>query len=147
MSTSSKVNLCDLPYPDLERFVVEELGAKKFRAAQLWQWIWVKNAAGFDVMTDISQGDREKLALLAEIRWPSIADVRVSSDGTTKFLLELADGELVETVMRLGEKASPRGCSSVRRESMTFFRLSSGSPMPMYTILRMMGLSGCVSCT
>ena len=91
MLTSSKVNLCDLPYPALERFVVEELGAKKFRAMQLWQWIWAKNATGFDVMTDISQSDREKLADLAEIRWPSIADVRVSSDGTTKFLLELAD--------------------------------------------------------
>ena len=82
MSTPIKVNLCDLPYPALERFVVEELGAKKFRAQQIWQWIWVKNAAGFDVMTDISQADREKLAGLAEIRWPAIADVRVSSDGT-----------------------------------------------------------------
>ena len=62
MPTSSKVNLCDFPYPDLERFVVEELGAKKFRAAQLWQWIWVKNASGFEVMTDISQSDRARLA-------------------------------------------------------------------------------------
>lgn len=114
MSTSSKVNLCDLSYPDLERFVVEELGAKKFRAAQLWQWIWVKNAAGFDVMTDISQGDREKLALLAEIRWPSIADVRVSSDGTTKFLLELADGELVETVLIPSEAPKRPNDLSVR---------------------------------
>ena len=99
MSSSSKITLCDLPYPALERFVVDELGFKKFRAMQLWQWIWVKNASGFDAMTDISQGDRAKLAEKAEIRWPSIADVRVSSDGTTKFLLELADGELIETVL------------------------------------------------
>ena len=99
MSDASKVNLCDLPYPALERFVMEELGFKKFRATQIWQWIWVKNVAGFEAMTDISQNDRARLAEIAEIRWPSIADVRVSSDGTTKFLLELADGELVETVL------------------------------------------------
>lgn len=99
MPTASKVNLCDLPYPALERFVTEELGFKKFRAGQLWQWIWVKNVSGFEAMTDISQNDRARLEELAEIRWPSIADVRVSSDGTTKFLLELADGELVETVL------------------------------------------------
>ncbi len=99
MSSSSKINLCDLPYPALERFVVEELGFRKFRAMQLWQWIWVKNASDFDIMTDISQGDRAKLAEKSEIRWPSVADVRVSSDGTTKFLLKLADGELIETVL------------------------------------------------
>ena len=99
MSTTSKVNLCDLPYPALERFVTEELGFKKFRAVQIWQWIWVKNVSGFEAMTDISQNDRARLAELADIRWPSIADVRVSADGTTKFLLELSDGELVETVL------------------------------------------------
>ncbi|MGN1038937.1 MAG: 23S rRNA (adenine(2503)-C(2))-methyltransferase RlmN, partial [Mailhella sp.] len=99
MLVSSKVNLCDLPYPELERFAVEELGFKKFRAMQIWQWIWVKNISSIDAMTDISQADRAKLAEKAQIRWPDIADVRVSSDGTTKFLLSLADGELVETVL------------------------------------------------
>lgn len=114
MSTSSKVNLCDLPYPALERFVVEELGAKKFRAMQLWQWIWAKNASAFHVMTDISHKDREKLAQLAEIRWPSIADVRVSSDGTTKFLLKLSDGQLVETVLIPSEAPKRQNDPSVR---------------------------------
>lgn len=99
MPLMSKVNLCDLTCPELERFAVEELGFRKFRAMQIWQWIWVKNVSGFDAMTDISQSDRAKLEERAFIRWPSIADVRVSSDGTTKFLLELGDGELVETVL------------------------------------------------
>ena len=94
---SEKINLCDLPYAELERFAVEELGFKKFRAGQIWQWIWAKNISGFDAMTDLSQADRAKLEEKAVIRWPSIADVRVSSDGTTKFLLELFDGELIET--------------------------------------------------
>ena len=96
---SGKINLCDLTYAELERVAVEELGFKKFRAGQIWQWIWAKNVDSFEGMTDLSQADRAKLNEKAVIRWPSIADVRVSSDGTTKFLLELADGELIETVL------------------------------------------------
>ena len=99
MCDSTLLNLCDLTYPALERFVVEELGFKRFRAGQIWQWIWVRNATGFESMTDLSQADRALLAERAIIRWPSIADVRVSEDGTTKFLLELADGEHIETVL------------------------------------------------
>ncbi|MCQ2444049.1 MAG: 23S rRNA (adenine(2503)-C(2))-methyltransferase RlmN [Mailhella sp.] len=98
MPEENRINLCDLTSPALEEFVTG-LGMKRFRAGQIWQWIWVRNASGFDAMTDLSQKDRAALAEKAYIRWPSVADVRVSSDGTTKFLLELADGELVETVL------------------------------------------------
>ena len=111
---SEKINLCDLPYAELERFAVEELGFKKFRAGQIWQWIWAKNISGFDAMTDLSQADRAKLEEKAVIRWPSIADVRVSSDGTTKFLLELFDGELIETVLIPSEAPKRPNDLSVR---------------------------------
>ncbi len=111
---SEKINLCDLPYAELERFAVEELGFKKFRAGQIWQWIWAKNVSGFEGMTDLSQADRAKLEEKAVIRWPSIADVRVSSDGTTKFLLELFDGELIETVLIPSEAPKRPNDLSVR---------------------------------
>lgn len=99
MSDTKLVELCDLPYPELERFIVEKLGMKRFRVGQIWQWIWVRNVSDFAAMTDLPQTDRALLSERASIRWPSIADVRVSGDGTTKFLLELADGEHVETVL------------------------------------------------
>ena len=111
---SDKINLCDLPYAELERFAVAELGFKKFRAGQIWQWIWAKNVSSFDAMTDLSQADRAKLDEKAIIRWPAIADVRVSSDGTTKFLLELADGELIETVLIPSDAPKRPGDITVR---------------------------------
>ncbi len=94
-----KIDLCDLKWSALERFVVDTLGWKRFRTQQIWQWIWARNASHVSEMTDLSLKDREQLGSLAQISRPSVADVRESSDGTTKFLLELKDGELVETVL------------------------------------------------
>lgn len=95
----SPVDLGNLSYPEMERFVVQDLGQPKFRALQLWQWVWRKNVADFESMTDISREIRALLTERAMIRRPEIATVRESKDGTIKFLLRLADGELVETVL------------------------------------------------
>ena len=68
MSDKSLINLGDLTYDRLEAFVTAELGMKKFRAGQIWQWIWVRNVADFDAMTDLSQKDRTAIAEKAVIR-------------------------------------------------------------------------------
>ncbi len=109
-----KVDLRELPWPALERFVVEELGWKRFRAMQIWQWIWARNVVDIAAMTDLSVHDREQLADRATIGTPRIADVRVSGDGTTKFLLELCDGELVETVLIPSDAPQRPGDLTVR---------------------------------
>lgn len=109
-----KIDLCNLPWPALERFVVETLGWKRFRTQQIWQWVWARNASCVDEMTDLSLKDRGQLAGLAEIRRPSIADVRKSGDGTVKFLLELGDGELVETVLIPSDAPQRPGDLAVR---------------------------------
>ena len=77
----------------------EELGEPKFRAVQVWQWLWQKMARDVDAMTNVSRACRERLAAAAAIVWPEVAAVEESRDGTTKFLLRLADGEQVETVL------------------------------------------------
>ncbi len=99
MCEEKPVDLCNLSYPALERFAVENLRLKRFRVGQIWQWLWVRGVVDFESMTDLPQVDRSLLTKRAFIRWPDVADVRVSEDGTTKFLLKLADGELVETVL------------------------------------------------
>jgi len=38
------IDILNLTFPELERFIVEDLGQPKFRAAQVWQWIWQKHA-------------------------------------------------------------------------------------------------------
>ncbi len=91
-------NLLEFTLPELTQWL-SDLGHPKFRAVQLWQWIWQHMARSFDDMTSLSKVLRAQLAELAEIRWPEVDRVQTSSDGTTKFLLRLADGERVETVL------------------------------------------------
>ncbi|HBE94441.1 MAG TPA: 23S rRNA (adenine(2503)-C(2))-methyltransferase RlmN [Desulfovibrio sp.] len=98
------INLLDLTLSELEAFCVEDLREPRFRAAQVWQWIWQKEARDISAMTNLSRALREKLAARAEARWPDVSLVRTSSDGTIKFLLELADGRLIESVLIPGGK-------------------------------------------
>lgn len=98
-ASDAKVDLCDLSFPELEHFVTAGLGLPKFRALQIWQWIWRKNVTDFEAMTDVSRETRGLLARRAVLSRPQVALVRQSVDGTVKFLLRLADGEHVETVL------------------------------------------------
>lgn len=93
------LDILNLTYPELERFFVEELGEPRFRAAQVWQWLWQKHATSFDAMTDVSKSLRARLNEVAEIVIPEIVTVQTSRDGTEKLLLRLRDGALVETVI------------------------------------------------
>ena len=107
------IDILNLTFPELERFIVEDLGQPKFRAAQVWQWIWQKHATSFDAMTDVSKQLRAKLAEVAEIVLPEIVTVQTSSDGTEKLLLRLRDGALVETViLRARGRTVPSGLPS-----------------------------------
>lgn len=93
------INILNLTYPELEAFMTAELGEPRFRAVQVWQWLWQKMARSFEQMTNVSKATRAKLAEKAEIHWPTVAAVEKSRDGTTKFLLTLQDGAQVETVL------------------------------------------------
>ncbi len=76
-----------------------DMGEPKFRAVQVWQWLWQKMAKDFESMSNVSKGTRAKLAEVAHITWPTVSTVEKSKDGTVKFLLTLADGAQVETVL------------------------------------------------
>lgn len=78
---------------------VEAMGEKPFRAKQLYEWIHVKLARGYDEMTSLPKNLREQL----EAQYPYIAlrekTVQTSKlDGTKKYLFALADGNYVESV-------------------------------------------------
>ncbi|MDD6181089.1 MAG: 23S rRNA (adenine(2503)-C(2))-methyltransferase RlmN [Desulfovibrionaceae bacterium] len=92
-------DILNMTLPELTRWMTEELGEPRFRAVQVWQWLWQRMARDFECMTNVSKKTRALLAEQAEIRWPEVAKVEKSRDGTTKFLLRLADGALVETVL------------------------------------------------
>lgn len=98
MQTEKKRDVKSMTLPELE----EELkasGEKAFRAKQLYRWMHVRLARGFDEMTDLSKELREKCK--NSFSYTSLKAVRVQEskiDGTRKYLFCLSDGSLVESV-------------------------------------------------
>ena len=93
------IDLLNLTLEELTAFIRDDLGQPPFRARQLWKWLWAKRARTFSEMSDLSLALRSALENRAEIVRPQIATTSTSKDGTVKFLLRLADGECVETVL------------------------------------------------
>ena len=90
-------NLLDL---DLEGLAVfcEELGEKRFRATQLFRWIHQKGATDFSQMTDLARSLREKLPASAHIQGLKLVSRHDSADGTIKWLFDVGEGDVIETV-------------------------------------------------
>jgi 23S rRNA (adenine2503-C2)-methyltransferase len=74
------------------------LGEKPFRAKQLQRWIHQFGAGDFDAMTDLAKSLREKLKTRATIAAPTVISDHTSTDGTRKWLLDVGQGNAVETV-------------------------------------------------
>ena len=70
----------------------------KMRVQQIWHWVYYRGVTSFDAMTTISKDMREQLAARFAISRPEIVTAQISSDGTRKWLLRLADGQEVESV-------------------------------------------------
>ncbi len=93
-----KVNLLGLTLTELESFFLE-LGEARFRAQQVMKWVHQRGVDDFAAMTDIAKPLRQRLAAVAEVRLPHVVYEHTASDGTRKWVLELADGARVETVL------------------------------------------------
>jgi 23S rRNA (adenine2503-C2)-methyltransferase len=76
-----------------------ELGQKKFRATQLFTWMYEKKVANFEDMTDVAVAFRSELNQKFNLTLPTIASKQVSNDGTVKLLVKLNDGMSVEVVL------------------------------------------------
>src|ERR687889_756608 len=90
-------NLLDFDPAQLVAYCAE-LGEKPFRAKQLQRWIHQFGAASFDDMTDLAKSLRDKLRTRAEIRAPKAISDHTSTDGTRKWLVDVGNGNAVETV-------------------------------------------------
>lgn len=74
-------------------------GEKKFRAGQIWQWLWQKGARSFEDMTNLSKDLRHFLQLHYELKPIQIDTVQKSGDGTIKTRFRLYDGHFMEAVL------------------------------------------------
>jgi 23S rRNA (adenine2503-C2)-methyltransferase len=91
---TERVNLLGLTRSQLESLVVE-MGEKPFRARQLMKWMYKRAVGSFDDMTDLAKSFRQRLALSAEIRVPTVILRQHSSDGTRKWLLNVDRGNSI----------------------------------------------------
>ena len=90
-------NLLDLDPAQLVAYC-GELGEKPFRAKQLQRWIHQFGASDFAAMTDLAKSLRDKLATRAVVASPAVISDNTSTDGTRKWLLDVGQGNAVETV-------------------------------------------------
>ncbi|WP_029010322.1 23S rRNA (adenine(2503)-C(2))-methyltransferase RlmN [Azospirillum halopraeferens] len=94
---AGRKNLVGLSRPELEAEMVA-FGLEKFRARQLWHWIYHRGATDFAAMTTLAKPVRDRLAEAYAVLRPTVVRDPVSRDGTRKWLLRMPDGQEVETV-------------------------------------------------
>jgi 23S rRNA (adenine2503-C2)-methyltransferase len=93
-----KVDLKNYSLEELELFLAGQ-GKEKYRARQIFKWLYQKDADTFEEMTDISKELRRELADSAFISSLTPEAVEVSRDGTRKYLFRLPDGNSIESVL------------------------------------------------
>ncbi len=98
----TKKSIYGLTFDDLTTWFTEQ-GQKKFRATQVWEWLYRKRITSFDEMSNVP---KESIQLLNDnfvLNTLEEQIVQESADGTIKYLFKLEDGNLIETVMMTHE--------------------------------------------
>jgi 23S rRNA (adenine2503-C2)-methyltransferase len=128
-----RINLYDLNQTELTNWVTAELGQPKFRAGQIWDWLYKQYAPDFEAMSNLPKALRGQLADRATLGSATVADMQRSNDRQTKKLLfQLPDGQTIETVLMKYEKrrtlcistqaGCAMGCVFCATGQMGFFR-------------------------
>ena len=93
-----KPSIYSLTRQGMQEWVLEQ-GEKKFRADQIWEWLYRKRVQSFEEMTNLSKDLISKLNDQFVVNPLKQRIVQESADGTVKYLFELPDGMLIETVL------------------------------------------------
>ena len=91
-------NIKDYTLEELQEELIN-LGEKKFRAEQIYKWLYVEKVKSFEEMTNLSKELREKLNKEYTICNFNILNKQESKDGTIKYLFDVLDGNAIETVL------------------------------------------------
>lgn len=94
----NKRSIYSLTLPEWEDFVVTN-GQPKFRAAQIFDWLYVKQIRNFDEMKNVPKALKELISDVFDFTTFELVRHQEASDGTNKFLFRLADGNTIETVL------------------------------------------------
>lgn len=92
-----RIALIGLPFEEMvEALSIHEL--PKFRAKQIWQWVYGRGVTDFQNMDNLPKDMRVLLSDYYTIERPQVVTEQRSSDGTIKWLLAMSDGQQVEVV-------------------------------------------------
>ena len=94
---NTRPDLAELDRLGLEA-ALDERGQERFRARQIFGWVYRKGVTDIQEMTNLPRGLRDALETEFTLTTPAIASRERSSDGTEKFLLTLGDGRRIESV-------------------------------------------------
>ncbi len=97
MQRDASTDLAELTLAELETLVTDR-GLPRFRATQIFRWIWKRGATDFAAMSNLPRDLRTSLATDLRIGTPAIARRDRSEDGTQKLVLRLADDRQIECV-------------------------------------------------
>lgn len=94
----NKTDIRKLSLEEIETKITD-MGEKSFRAKQIYEWLWKKNAHTFDEMTNLSKELRKELNEVYSIHNIKVDLIQKSDDGTIKNGVVLFDGNMVESVL------------------------------------------------
>ncbi len=98
--------LLSLPFETFKTILTDELGLEPYRAKQVWDWLFLRQASRFEQMTNLSKEARAKLSERFPLIFPVFVDQLRSKDGTRKVVIPVGENELVEAVAIPGDEDS-----------------------------------------
>jgi len=98
VSEDQSVNFYSFTLPALEAFL-KKYGKEKFRAQQIFKWVYESRVTDFDQMSNLSKDLRVELKNLINFHLPPVQKHLISVDGTQKFLFDVRDGNSIEAVL------------------------------------------------
>ena len=98
MCGKTNPDIRDIAQAEIEQFFLQH-GEKKFRAGQVYEWLWQKSCHSFDEMTNLSRDSRQFLRDHFSFHTAMVESRQKSADGTVKTCFRLHDGLVVEGVI------------------------------------------------
>ncbi len=94
---NTATNLLSLDRSAMNQYFAD-MGEKPFRSQQILQWIYQRKVTDVDNMTNLSKALRLRLKETTNLALPKVVNQQISKDGTCKWLMQLSDGNSIETV-------------------------------------------------
>jgi 23S rRNA (adenine2503-C2)-methyltransferase len=91
-------NFYEYTLPELEQ-ILTGLGKEKFRAQQVFKWVYERRVENFEEMSNVSKSFRSELPAIFHFQLPKTVAELKSKDGTRKWLFDIGDGMTIETVL------------------------------------------------